>query len=321
MNTNNITLLHNNSGDLVVPWIRNRLKNYFNIEEINRVTVYDSKKYILWIDYNDHSGWEIPHRARGLKVIVDHLWDSWIDENISVADNVLTLRAKNWMWIHDYFFYNDHNYKNQVATGRPDKFFLLLMNLKRDVRDQLYHGVTPYLSDSLYSYNGNGIAIEGDIKHSSIWQRYFNPEWYTKTNFSLVSETLPYSNPPRLFISEKSFKPFAFKHAFVTFGSFGTLAYLRSLGFETFDHVVDESYDLVADQPNQFKFMHENRLAHVISTVDKLHKEFKTGTLLFQDRVSLEKIEHNFNRLYNNDLVTTMWQNEVINPIMEFINA
>jgi hypothetical protein len=49
------------------------------------------------------------------------------------------------------------------------------------------------------------------------------------------------------FLTEKTFK--AIKHAqpFVIIGCAGSLATLRSLGYRTFDHVIDNSYDL---EPN-----------------------------------------------------------------------
>jgi hypothetical protein len=48
---------------------------------------------------------------------------------------------------------------------------------------------------------------------------------------------------PKVFVSNISFKGIANKRPFVIFGVPGTLSYLKSLGFKTFDSWWDESYD------------------------------------------------------------------------------
>jgi hypothetical protein len=48
---------------------------------------------------------------------------------------------------------------------------------------------------------------------------------------------------PKVFVSNISFKGIANKRPFIIFGVPGTLAYLKSLGFKTFDSWWDESYD------------------------------------------------------------------------------
>lgn len=45
------------------------------------------------------------------------------------------------------------------------------------------------------------------------------------------------------FISEKSFKPIAARHPFITYGNKHSLKYLKDLGYKTFSNFIDESYD------------------------------------------------------------------------------
>lgn len=66
-------------------------------------------------------------------------------------------------------------------------------------------------------------------------------EFYTTTNFSLVSETFT-GSAVRL-ISEKTYKPILMGHPFLIHGTTGTLEYLKSRGYETFSNIFDESYD------------------------------------------------------------------------------
>jgi nucleoside-diphosphate-sugar epimerase len=67
---------------------------------------------------------------------------------------------------------------------------------------------------------------------------------YVTTFMSIVTESLTDKNT--LFLSEKIWKPLALGHPFMVLGNKGTLKYLKSLGFMTFDKWFDESYD---DEP------------------------------------------------------------------------
>jgi hypothetical protein len=89
----------------------------------------------------------------------------------------------------------------------------------------------------------------GFVKHqlfNNTWgDAIVNPRVYTDSWFSVVTETIydyPYS-----FRTEKIWKPMMMAHPFVIAANRGYLRDLRSAGFRTFDHVVDEGYDLVDD--------------------------------------------------------------------------
>jgi hypothetical protein len=64
-------------------------------------------------------------------------------------------------------------------------------------------------------------------------------EHYCETFVSVVSETLDTG----LFYSEKTYKPIALGHPFILNAGPGQLAFLRTMGFQTFDKWWDESYD------------------------------------------------------------------------------
>ncbi len=68
----------------------------------------------------------------------------------------------------------------------------------------------------------------------------FNPKIYSSL-INLTSETFYYE--PGLFLSEKTWKPILAGQMFIIIGQKYTLKRLRDLGFETFGHILDESYD------------------------------------------------------------------------------
>lgn len=89
---------------------------------------------------------------------------------------------------------------------------------------------------------------------------YLYAEPYRDTYFSLVSETVfeyPYS-----LRSEKTYKPMAMGHPFIIAANRGFYRDLRNLGFQTFDHLIDESWDLVDND--------ETRLKRIADTVRDL---------------------------------------------------
>lgn len=66
-----------------------------------------------------------------------------------------------------------------------------------------------------------------------------------------------------VFISEKTFRAIAHGHPFIIVGPAETLKVLRSIGFETFDGVIDESYDLEYDD--------NTRLTKIILELQRLN--------------------------------------------------
>lgn len=79
---------------------------------------------------------------------------------------------------------------------------------------------------------------EGEIKNAS-----FDPgkEYFSKVFCHIVTETLFYGST--LHLTEKSLRPVVNRRPFILAGPPGSLKYLRSYGFKTFNEFWDESYD------------------------------------------------------------------------------
>lgn len=92
---------------------------------------------------------------------------------------------------------------------------------------------------------------------------YLRAEPYTDTYFSLVTETV--FEYPHSFRTEKIWKPIAMGHPFVAAANCGYYRDLRNLGFRTFDHVIDESFDQMANN--------QDRIARVAQVVEDLCKQ------------------------------------------------
>jgi hypothetical protein len=88
-------------------------------------------------------------------------------------------------------------------------------------------------------------------------------DFYNFFAVDIVAETM--FDSPHVFISEKTLRPILLKTPFVMFGPCGTLAYLKSFGFKTFDLFWDESYDLIIDPVDRFM-----ATTKIVSFVDQL---------------------------------------------------
>lgn len=74
------------------------------------------------------------------------------------------------------------------------------------------------------------------------------PEHFTDAYVNVVLEThMDADQSGGVFLTEKTFKPIKHAQPFVIFGCAGSLARLRDLGYKTFDHAIDTSYDSIKD--------------------------------------------------------------------------
>lgn len=119
----------------------------------------------------------------------------------------------------------------------------------------------------LYSYSGNPHlnpdmiwipSYDNEISGNHVnyrGQQYINPASvipyliYNKTWYTLVAET----DSDFRFYTEKTGKPLMSKRIFVMFAAQHHLKYLRDSGFKTFDGIIDESYDNIADTETRFQ--------------------------------------------------------------------
>lgn len=100
---------------------------------------------------------------------------------------------------------------------------------------------SPYRCDDLTTDQHNSHWITAD-------------HLYTDSYCSFVLETLyDAEQSGGAFLTEKTFKAILNGHPFVIFGCANTLATLRGLGYRTFDHLIDTSYDTIEDNTKRFQ--------------------------------------------------------------------
>jgi hypothetical protein len=137
-------------------------------------------------------------------------------------------------------------------------------------------------------------ANETDHPMHSCWLSLFDES--AESLLYLVTETV-YTGR-RHHLTEKTFKPIALCMPFVIVGTRGSLEYLRSYGFRTFEGIWDESYDSAEDS------VRIERIASLLRSLDELPVEAKQH--LFTQ--AQEVIEHNWNHFYNGGFEKILWK-------------
>jgi len=125
--------------------------------------------------------------------------------------------------------------------------------------------------------------------------------------YSLVVESGIDNNP--MIHSEKILKPIAFQHPFIVWGPCRYLEWLKTWGFETFDNIIDESYDLEPDP--------KLRLEMVIKEVARLNQQ---PSEYFDGPETLKRIDNNFNRFYNVDWAIEQFE-KYFDTIKQYSNS
>ena len=108
------------------------------------------------------------------------------------------------------------------------------------------------------------------------------PEHYSQSYCHIVIEThFDADQSGGAFLTEKTFKPIKHGQPFVIVGAPGSLQALRNLGYRTFDHAIDNSYDLEVNNTRRWQ-----KLLQVIKKISQqnLHDWFNS---------CLDDVKHN----------------------------
>lgn len=112
---------------------------------------------------------------------------------------------------------------------------------------------------------------------------------YESTNVEVVLETL--FDDSRLHLTEKILRPIACAQPFILVSTPGSLNYLKTYGFKTFDDIWDESYDQIQDHGQRLKI-----IAKLMK--DIANWDITTQTQKFKEAISIA--EYNKNYFFSN---------------------
>lgn len=315
------TILHLNVGPSLASsdYWRAMLSEHFNfvgVDPTDNLSHFNKQDYVIWTSHLEPV-WYTKWQAQGYKIIYDKLWDHF-GQAERIDSNILLLLSDNFIFVNEVLKYKWRGIdKISIEKKLPDKLFLCLMNAQRSHRDQLFDKIKDRKNTAFISYVAKDQLVYGDTDHktNSAWHSYLNRDWYTRSYFSLVAETSVQTPGHR---SEKMFKPFAFKHPMLLWASTGSLEIARDLGFQTFNFLFDESYDSIQDVNQRFNKIIDN-LNSFCDTFEN-HKEKVVDDFFSSQRLQ-QVLEHNYNQFYKKELTAKIITKEIVNPVLEFIDA
>jgi hypothetical protein len=301
------------SESYLSEWLVTLLKKQFEIEFYDSSKTYKKSDLYYYANHQSSLTTDVLTRWPG-KIVHESFYESLPFVDTCHIDNAGNYRitARDFIWWEHCHSWYQKGYRNNFARGINIKFFLLLMNLKRYYRDWLFNLTSNMYHDHcLYSYIARNKRLDGDAPaqwdHGSL-NDYINMDWYDQTCFSLVSESKVSGNT---FISEKIYKPLAFGHPFIVYGTKDTLSLLKLQGFETFESVIDESYDSLPDGQRHKKIEQE---------LERLFDLFKQDQL-FRDKQIADILEHNHHHFFNIAHVDNLMGTQILEPILEYYHT
>jgi hypothetical protein len=186
------------------------------------------------------------------------------------------------------------------TTGLPPrvKDFILLMGRVKPHRDLTWEIITKnnlrefgtctyHKSPKPYMSRHQLDGWIGDLKnHNELNLPFVFPHGvYETANFEIISESV---TDHIFYATEKTYKSIVAKMPFMTISTAGYLGYLRSLGFETFGSIIDESYD---QEPNL-----EKRITMIATEAKRI---IDNGSQKFYD-ATRDICQHNYNNWAKN---------------------
>lgn len=163
---------------------------------------------------------------------------------------------------HDVYAESKKPYQYLFLNGRarPHRKYLLehlplaqALWTSLDTGNGCLHNLPPeYEVDR---YNKNSVSGSGFLKSQlfgSEWgDIYINPRAYTDTYFSVVTETVfDYAHS---FRTEKIWKPIFMAHPWIAVANAGYYRDIRNLGFQTYGHLIDESFDSIDNNQDRLQ--------------------------------------------------------------------
>jgi hypothetical protein len=151
--------------------------------------------------------------------------------------------------------------------------------------------------------NHESSYIKFDLFNNEWGEIYLTPEPYIDTYFSVVTETvfdIPYS-----FRTEKIWKPIVMGHPWVAVANRGFYRDMHNLGFRTYNHVIDESFDQIDNN--------QDRLERIAQVVNDMCRQDLAAFLAECYNVS------KYNQQHHSELAIKTRQ-EFPNRFFEFVN-
>lgn len=238
-----------------------------------------------------------------------------------------------YYWSHALIALEWFRYAQHISQyKRPQKKFLIYNRAWSGTREYRLKFAEYLIQQALVQHCQTTVnAQEPELKIHYDQHRFDNPKWkpnqilenyfdvstatghysadfdledYENTDIEIVLETL--FDDSRLHLTEKSLRPIACGQPFLLAATHGSLQYLRSYGFKTFDHVWDESYDLVEDPADRLV-----SIVQVMKQISQWSEQERQDKLLQAQAVADHNRKHFFSPEFMQQITKELTDNLV----------
>jgi len=213
-------------------------------------------------------------------------------------------------WAHaiiSKFWFSEFKHLQCNRTNAPKRFGVYARDFSgtREYRLDLINELSKIYSNiHYYRPNNTTVGLEkwdtNNDNISSDSSAYIKWTDHEMFDIQIVPETL--FDTEKIHLTEKIFKPIVMYQPFIVLSGYGSLKYLRSYGFKTFNSLWDESYDLEKDSNKRFY-----KIIKLINSINDLSKdEYDKMILKSQEIVEFNRIlfySENFDNNTINELI------------------
>jgi hypothetical protein len=191
--------------------------------------------------------------------VTTHLWMDWFittldfyRNNLNLLDNLNPYLAKEFHFdillgctrVHREIVYN-FVLEHQIDKQSIMSYYRHGQNPLKINSNFIQEDGVEYIEDIFWT--GGMVKYQGNIVNIS---KIIPAKIYNQTAYSVVTETNAEND--FTFYTEKIVKPILAQRLFIVIAGYNYLKNLRSLGFKTFDCVIDESYDDIEDNISRY---------------------------------------------------------------------
>jgi hypothetical protein len=265
---------------------------------------------------------------------VKHLWDHALllhsEKNSTQVDLYKACQfIPVYYWSHGVIAQDWFRFAQYISQKKQVKKLFLIYNrswsgtreyrlqfleklIQNNLIDNCQTSVNPIESETHYSQHNffnpiwkPQLILENYFPLNQVPSHYsadFVIEDYQSTDIEIVLETL--FEDTRWHLTEKTLRPIACGQPFILAGTCGSLEYLRSYGFKTFDSVWDEQYDKISDPAERLK-----AIIDLMAHLAKLDPVTRANKIKTAQIIANYNKQHFFSKKFSNNLTSELHSN------------
>lgn len=179
-----------------------------------------------------------------------------------------------------------------INNGFKEQGYLAYKCVERCLTNESYDSINLQLIQNAATSIEHLLPIQGF--DSSIEYGDIPTDVFSDAYLSIVTETF-FEGP--IYFSEKIFNSMLYNHFFIYLGPPYSLKYLRSLGFKTWSHIIDESYDDIENSAERLYAVTQSLTDFLSNTLDEIKQIYIEN---------LDIINHNRNLVLSTEINDTI---------------